>query len=75
MPSFPAPLRAAILCLWWLAGVPAGAAPYLPASDAQVIERVPARVVDARVRDLQALRAAWRASPDDAALAVRLARR
>ena len=75
MPSFPAPLRAAILCLWWLAGMPAGAAPYLPASDAQVLERVPARAGDARVRDLQALRAAWRASPDDAALAVRLARR
>lgn len=72
---FPAPLRAATLCLLWLAGSPAHAAPYLPASDAQVLERVPARAADARVRDLQALRAAWRANPTDAALAVRLARR
>lgn len=56
-------------------GLPVAAAPFLPASDAQVLERVPARAADARVRDLQALRAAWRAAPDDVDLAVRLARR
>ena len=73
----PARLPALILalCLWWALGLPAIAAPFLPASDAQVLERVPARAADARVRDLQALRAAWRAAPDDVGLAVRLARR
>jgi hypothetical protein len=62
-------------CVWLALALPATAAPHLPASDAQVVERVPARAADARVRDLQALRAAWRAAPRDADLAVRLARR
>jgi tetratricopeptide (TPR) repeat protein len=62
-------------CVWLALALPATAAPHLPASDAQVVERVPARAADPRVRDLQALRAAWRASPRDADLAVRLARR
>jgi hypothetical protein len=61
----------ASLALW----LPATAAPHLPATDATVLERVPARAVDPRVRDLQALRAAWRASPRDVDLAVQLARR
>ena len=65
----------AALLLTLALGLPAAAAPYVPASDSQVLERVPARVADARVRDLQALRAAWRANPRDAELAVRLARR
>lgn len=64
-----------VVCLWWATGLPVAAAPFLPANDAQVLERVPARAADARVRDLQALRAAWRAAPDDVDLAVRLARR
>jgi hypothetical protein len=54
---------------------PANAAPYLPAADAQVLEVVPSRVADPRTRDLQALRAAWRADPRDAGLAVQLAQR
>jgi len=63
------------LCLLFVLCLPAGAAPTVPASDAQVLERVPARVADPRVRDLQALRTAWRADPRNAELAVRLARR
>ena len=55
--------------------LPAAAAPRVPASDAQVLERVPARAADARARDLQALRTAWRAEPRSVDLAVRLARR
>ncbi len=55
--------------------LPVAAAPRLPASDAQVLDRVPARAADPRVRDLQALRSAWRAAPRDVDLAVRLARR
>ena len=55
--------------------LPAVAAPHVPANDAVVLERVPARLTDPRVRDLQAMRAAWRAKPGDAGLAVQLARR
>ena len=73
----PAPSSVATLVLGLLctASLPAAAAPFVPAHDTQVLERVPARAADARVRDLQALRAAWRANPRDAELAVRLARR
>jgi hypothetical protein len=67
------PLTAAALLALALA---AAAAPRVPASDAEVLERVPARASgDPRTRDLQALRAAWRAQPRDVELAVRLARR
>ncbi len=72
---FRVPLPVVGLCLLFALSLPAAAAPHVPANDAQVLERVPARAVDARVRDLQALRAAWRANPRDAELAVRLARR
>jgi Tfp pilus assembly protein PilF len=65
----------AAVALWPGFIPPAWAAPRVPASDAEVVERVPARAVDPRARDLQALRAAWRASPRDPDLAVRLARR
>lgn len=65
----------AALALLTTLGLPAAAAPHLPADDAQVLETVPARVADPRARDLQALRAAWRANPSDAGLAVQLARR
>jgi len=61
----------ASLALW----LSATAAPSVPATDATVLERVPARAVDPRARDLQALRAAWRARPNDVDLAVQLARR
>jgi predicted Zn-dependent protease len=57
------------------AAMPVAAAPFLPASDAQVLERVPSRAGDQRVRELQALRAAWRADPRNAVAAVALARR
>ena len=72
----PLPLLRLTLCLG-LAGpaLPVAAAPFLPASDAQVLERVPSRAGDQRVRELQALRAAWRADPRNAVPAVALARR
>jgi predicted Zn-dependent protease len=72
-PPFLHGLRVLATCLALAAA--AHAAPFLPTSDAQVLEKVPARAADARVRDLQALRAAWRANPRDVDLAVRLARR
>jgi Tfp pilus assembly protein PilF len=51
------------------------AAPRVPGSDTEVLARVPARAVDPRARDLQQLRAAWRANPRDAGLSARLAAR
>lgn len=53
----------------------AHAAPFVPSSDQQVLERLPARAADPRQRELRALREQWRAAPDDPATAVRLARR
>ena len=64
-----------LLALLPLLAPPCAAAPFVPTSDAQVLQRVPARVGDPRAADLQALRAAWRANPRDPALAVPLARR
>ena len=53
----------------------AGAAPYLPASDSEVVERLPARAGDPAAVELAALRSAWQRDPRDATLAVPLARR
>ena len=53
----------------------AAAAPRLPESDAEVVERLPTRLNDPVARELAALRAQWRANPRDADAAVRLARR
>ena len=64
-----------LLALLPLLAQPCAAAPFVPTSEAQVLQRVPARVGDPRVADLQAMRAAWRANPRDPALAVPLARR
>jgi len=77
MPTLPAVSTRFLAGLALLSALclPAAAAPRLPASDAQVLETVPGRVADPRARDLQAMRAAWRANPLDADLAVQLARR
>jgi hypothetical protein len=50
------------------------AAPFVPTSDAQVLERLPSRSTDPRARELQDLRTAWRAQPQDVATSVNLAR-
>ena len=63
-----------ILLLAPLAGA-AWSAPYTPASDAQVLETLPAGATDPRMREMRDLRTALARTPDDAALAVRLARR
>jgi hypothetical protein len=65
----------ALSALLMLAGPGASAAPFKPASDAQVLERVSARASDPRRRELDALRAAWQREPRNVELAVRLARR
>ncbi len=57
--------------VWPLPGV---AAPFVPTSDSQVLERLPSRATDPRARELQVLRAAWRKQPQDVTMAVNLAR-
>ena len=61
---------------WWIALCPAlaAAAPFVPASDAHVLERLPSRSTDPRARELQDLRAAWRGQPQDVVASVNLAR-
>lgn len=61
-----------------LLALPAGAAwsaPYLPASDADLLETLSTRAADPRAREMRELRASLSRNPTDAALAVRLARR
>ena len=50
------------------------AAPFVPTSDAQVLERLPSRASDPRARELQDLRSAWRGNPKDLGASVKLAR-
>ena len=54
-------------------GPSAIAAPYTPATDDVVLETVPARALDPAAREMQALRQAWRANPQDLDRATRLA--
>ncbi len=68
--ALPALLLPAFL---FLAATPAGAVPHVPSSDSVVVERLPARATDPRMRELIELRAVWRRDPADAGAAVRLA--
>ena len=63
------------LLLLLLAPGPAGAAPFVPSSDQQVLETLPARAADPRMRELVELRRRLAANPRDLDIAVRLARR
>ena len=77
MPLSPA-LAAASLCLVVITSLSASslhAAPRTPGSDAEVLATVPARRSDPRAREMAALRAAWRAWPQDQTAAVALAQR
>jgi hypothetical protein len=69
----PIPWLSLLLLALWLQ--PAAAAPRVPATDAEVLARVPARGGVVRAGSLQSLRAAWRSDPRDPAKAVALARR
>ncbi len=64
-------LAAALL----LADAVALAAPFVPSSDQQVVERLPTKANDPAARELNALRAAWRREPGNVTRAVDLARR
>jgi hypothetical protein len=58
-------LAGAIALAAALSATAAAAAPFTPASDAQVLATVPARAVDPGARELLALRQAWLRSPQD----------
>jgi tetratricopeptide (TPR) repeat protein len=66
---------AAVLLAALTAAAPAFGAPFRPASDDQVIETLPARASDPRMRELNELRRESQRRPQDLAAAVRLARR
>ena len=70
-------LASCILTAAWLNAALLGvapAAPFVPTSDAQVLERLPSRASDPRARELQDLRSAWRGNPKDLGASVKLAR-
>lgn len=67
-------IRSLIVCLGFAAAT-AAAAPFVPADDAQVLERLPYRPTDAVQRELNALRAQLARQPDNLALALPVARR
>ena len=52
----------------------AHAAPYKPRSDAEVLEVLPARAADPRMREMRRLRNALAAQPNDLSIALQLAR-
>ena len=54
---------------------PGHAAPYTPANDADVVERLPGRASDAATRRVESLRKQLAAKPDDARVRVDIARR
>jgi Tfp pilus assembly protein PilF len=58
-----------------IAAAPAPGAPFRPAADDEVVETLPARATDPRMRELGELRQAWQRRPQDLDAAVRLARR
>lgn len=71
LPTF---LHPAVLLLA-ASGFAAQAAPYLPKSDDQVLERLPLRPNDPVAREMQQLRSQLRADPNNVGVATALARR
>jgi hypothetical protein len=68
-------LLAFALALLLLSTQDVASAPFIPSSDQQVVERLPARPTDARMREMTDLRSALQRDPRNPDLAVRLARR
>src|SRR5687768_12558680 len=60
------------LALAWCAGA-SRAAPYVPGSDAEVVERLPLKSGDRAARELVVLRARWRQDPQHVETATALA--
>lgn len=66
-------IRTCTLLAALAAAAPAAAAPYTPSSDAQVLERLPARAAEPRLREIAALRQRLAREPRDVDTAVELA--
>jgi hypothetical protein len=70
------PLTPAFAALIYLfASLAAQAAPFTPANDSDVVERLPLSATDPSARRLQSLRKQLEAKPDDVALRIEIARR
>ena len=67
------PAFAALFCL--LTSLATQAAPFTPANDSDVVERLPLSATDPSARRLQSLRKQLEAKPDDVALRIEIARR
>ena len=67
------PLVAALFCLF--TALATQAAPFTPANDSDVVERLPLSATDPSARRLQSLRKQLEAKPDDVALRIEIARR
>ena len=74
MPTLPI-LALRLFVPWLLAAASALAVPRLPGSDAEVLERLPARALDPRQAEMSTLRRQLAARPNDLDLAIALARR
>jgi tetratricopeptide (TPR) repeat protein len=72
MRKFPLRALAAVLALAW--GHPL-AAPFVPASDSEVVERLPRSTADPSLRRVESLRKQLAARPEDAGLRLEIARR
>ena len=68
-------LKPLLTALLVLTSAAVQAAPYTPASDAVVVERLPGRASDPATRRVESLRKQLAARPDDAELRVEIARR
>ena len=64
---------AALFCLFTTLATQA--APFTPANDSDVVERLPLSATDPSARRLQSLRKQLEAKPDDVALRIEIARR
>jgi hypothetical protein len=70
------PLISAFAALFFLStALTAQAAPFTPANDSDVVERLPLSATDPSARRLQSLRKQLEAKPDDVALRIEIARR
>jgi hypothetical protein len=67
------PAFTALFCL--LTSLATQAAPFTPANDSDVVERLPLSATDPSARRLQSLRKQLEAKPDDVALRIEIARR
>jgi tetratricopeptide (TPR) repeat protein len=63
-----------LICAVLISAAPALAAPFVPESDSQLLERLPVTPSDAAVRDLRLLQSRLIREPGNLSLAVRLAR-